>query len=139
MLLVRALYRPFLAVWDDDLLRDLVVAGRDVVVPRAIVERADHRGMRAAGDAGDTSLGAAIVSHRPDLDQHAIAVHGRADGGRGDVDVAGDLLFHVGALGDDKAVAVAVHRQPSRDQVPPGGGARQGVDAALDLDQLAAV
>ena len=67
--------------------------------------------------------------------QHLVAVHGRTDGLRADEDVAVDRAA-LARVGDDEAVAVAMHGQASGDQVLTGGGMLgEGVAVAAGFDQ----
>ena len=80
---------PLHAARDDDLLGDFLVDGSDVIVARAVMKRA-HYGRVAAGEhPQDASFGAAVVAFAAQLHQHLIAVHGRSDLLRMNVDVAG--------------------------------------------------
>src|SRR5271165_2580581 len=129
--------RPLHAARDDDFLRDLLVHRRDVVVPRAVMERADDAGIAAAQHAQDAAFGAAVFLLAAKFHQDLVAVHGRADGLRVDEDVAGDGAALAG-VGDDEAVAVAVHRQASGDEVLAGGGVLgEGVAVTGGFDQAA--
>ena len=70
-----------------------------------------------------------------ELDQHLIAMHRRADGRRRNEDVAGDRQALSG-IGDDEAVAVAMHGEPAGDEVLASSGVfGQGVAIAPGLDQ----
>ena len=89
--------------------------------------------------AQDAAFGAAVVVLATKLDQHLVAVHGRADGLRVDEDVAADRAALPG-IGDDEAVAVAMHGQASGDQVLLSGGVlREGIAIASGFDQAPAV
>src|ERR1051326_3472403 len=72
------------AAGDDDLPRDFFVDGRDIVLPVAIVEDADHGFLLALHDADDLAFGAAVVADAAEFDQHLVAMHGVADLGRRD-------------------------------------------------------
>ncbi len=63
-------------------------------------------------------------------------MHGRADGRRRDKHVAFDGRPLIG-IGDDEAVAVAVHGQAAGDEVLTGGGVLgQSVAVAAGFDEL---
>src|ERR1019366_3056662 len=144
--------RPFHSARDDDLPGDLLIAGGQVVLARAVVKSAYHGGIAAGQHAQNAPLGPAVATHpstrkpgarwgprsvalAPQFHQHLIAMHGRADGLRVDVDVAREAAALAG-VGDDEPVTVAVHRQSSGDQVLMGGRMfRQGVAIASGLDQ----
>src|SRR5262249_39650535 len=64
-------------------LTDLFVDGCDIVVARAVVERADHRRVRAIDGADDAAFGAAVRTDRAYFDQDLITVHGIPDEWRG--------------------------------------------------------
>src|SRR5208283_5620901 len=53
--------RPFHPTRDDDILSDLFVHRRDVVVPRAVVKRADDGGISTSEHAQDAAFGAAVL------------------------------------------------------------------------------
>src|SRR5260370_28263385 len=69
-------------MWDHDLLRDLLVKRPDIVVTGAVMENADHRGMRPVDWPKNASLGSAAITNVCDFNQHAISMHGRTHGGR---------------------------------------------------------
>ncbi len=99
---------------------------------------ADDRGIAAAEHAQDAAFGAAVFLLAAEFDQHLVAVHGRADGLRVDVDVAADRAALSG-VGNDEAVAVAVHGQASGDEVLVSGGVLgEGVAVARGFDQAPA-
>ena len=66
-------------------------------------------------DLDDLAVGAAVGFDARDADDHAVAVHGLLGGVGRDEDVAGDALD--GALGDEEAVAVAVHAAGGRRRI----------------------
>ena len=102
------------------------------------MEGADDGGIAAAEHAQDAAFGAAVVLLAAQLDQHLVAVHGRADGLRVDEDVAADRAALAG-VGNDEAVAVAMHGQASGDEVLTGGGVLgESVAVAAGLDQASA-
>ncbi len=116
----------------------------------------DHGRIATGENAQDAALGSAIVTrsaacetgaHRGPRDvalrcefhQHLIAVHGRTDGRRRNEDVAVDRRPLAG-VGDDEAVAVAVHDEAARNQVLTGRGMfGQGVAVATGFDQASAL
>ncbi len=81
---------------------------------------ADHGGITTCEHSQDTPLGAAIVALASQFHQHLVAIHGRTDGLRVDEDVA-DESAALASIGDDEAIAVAMHRQASGDQVLMSG------------------
>ena len=126
---------PLHAARDDDLLRDLLVDGSHVVVSRAVMKGADHRGIAAAEHAQDAAFGAAVFLLATEFDQHLVAVHGRADGLRADEDVTAEGAALPG-IGDDEAITVAVHGQAPGDEILMGGSVLgEGVAVAPGFDQ----
>ena len=100
--------------------------------------------MRAHHRPHDTALGAAIGTNGDDVDQHAVAVHGVADGVRGDEDIPRQTRLkgrtQRAGVGDNKAKAVAVHGETSNDQVLiilAGSGLRQSIAIRIKLNQFA--
>ena len=81
----------------------------------SVVENADHGGMRARKRPNYASIGASVVAHIGDFNDHAIAMHRRSNGMRRDKDVSGQTGLERGikrvGFGDDEAVAVAMHGQ----------------------------
>src|SRR5271166_4542474 len=73
--------RRLVAAWplhparDDDVLGDLLVHRRDVVVSRAVMKRADDGGVSSSEHAQDASFGAAVLFLAAQFDQHLVAVH----------------------------------------------------------------
>jgi hypothetical protein len=55
------------------------------------------------------------------FDEHAIAVHRRSDGVRGNEDIAGEARFQAGiervGFRDDEAVAVAMHGEAADEEI----------------------
>ena len=107
------------------------------------MEGADNRWIAASEHAQDVAFGTAIVGRARtlagELDQHLIAVHCRADGGRRDEDVARDRKALPG-IRDDEAVAVAMHGEAAGDEVLACGGVPgQRIAVAASLDQAAAL
>ena len=100
---------------------------------------ADNGWIASGEHAQDAALGAAVFLLAAEFDQHLIAVHGRADGGRRDEDVAFDRGALIG-IGDDKAVAVAMHGEAAGDEVLASGGVGgEGVTVAAGLDEVGAL
>jgi hypothetical protein len=97
--------------------------------------------MGAADGTNDVAFGAAVGTKGCDLDQDAIAVHGRADEGRRDEDIAGKARLQIGIegirFGDDETVAIAMHAEASDEHVLARGGLGNGVPVAIDLAKLA--
>ena len=99
------------------------------------MERADHRRMRARQYAKNLSLGAAIVFAAAQLHQHLIAMHGRANRLRTDIDVTFDGAALSGVW-NDEPISVAMHVQPPCDQVLVRRCVlRQGVAVAAGFQQ----
>ncbi len=98
---------------DDDFLRYFLVDGFDVIAAVSVMEDADHGRMRARKRPDDAPFGATVGADGGDIDQHAVPMHGRADGMRRDEDVAGEASLEIGikrrSFGDHEAKAVAVH------------------------------
>ena len=131
--------RPLHAARDDDLLRDLLVDGGDVVMARAAMECSDHGRIAAREHAQDASLGAAIVALAAQFHQHLVAVHGRSDCWGGMKMSPADGTALVG-IGDHEAIAIAMHGQAAGDQVLACGGVfREGIAIASGLDQPGAL
>src|SRR5579864_8734135 len=131
-------FRAFHSPRNDHIQGDLLVHGAHVVVARAVVEGADHGGMGASQHAQDSAFGAAIGANGGNFHQHAIAVHGRTDGARRNVDVAADALPHFIVLRDHKTVTVAVHGQASGQGVLAFRSLRNRVTVPIGLHQFAA-
>src|ERR1035438_8661439 len=120
-------FRSTLAGWplhparNDDLSGDLLVDRRHVVLARSVMKGAHDGGVTTCQHAQDAPLGTAVVTHpstrktgarwgprsialASQFHQHLIAMHGRTDGLRVDVDVAAERAALAG-VGDDEAVA----------------------------------
>src|SRR5215469_11352640 len=65
---------------NNDLLRYLLIDGRDVIA-MAVMKDADDSRVGAIDCADNSSFSATIWPDRADLDEHAISVHRSADGG----------------------------------------------------------
>src|ERR1039458_9240422 len=136
---------------NDDLPGDLLVDGRHVILARSVMKGAHDGRVTPRQHAQDAPLGTTVVTHpstrktgarwgprsfalASQFHQHLIAMHGRTNGLRVDVDVAAEGAALAG-VGDDEAVTVAVHGQASRDQVLMSGRmVRQGVTVASGVD-----
>src|SRR6185437_5071225 len=96
---------------NENFLSDLLVNRGDVVAARAVVEDSDYGRMGAVQSAKNTAFGAAVGFDRADFHQHAVAVHGSADGGRRNKDVAcesrAQCFIRRPRFGNDKAEAIA--------------------------------
>ena len=102
------------------------------------MKSADNSGIAAGEHAQDAPLGTAVVALASQFHQHMVAMHGRTDGLRVDVNVASESAALTGVR-DDETVAVAVHRQASGEEVLISGRMfRQGVTVASGLDQARA-
>src|ERR1700728_536115 len=122
---------------------DLAVDWLYGVVAGAVVENSDDGGMCAHHRTHDAAFGAAIGTSGDDIDQHAIAVHGIADGVRRDENIAHEARLERRTqrtgVGDDEAEAVAVHGEAADDQVfviLVGCGLRQSVAIGIELNQF---
>src|SRR6266849_7509859 len=73
---------------DDDLHRHLFVDGSYIVVAAAVGKCSHHGVLLALHHADDPSLGFAVMPEPAHLHQHLVAVHGVADLGRRNKDVA---------------------------------------------------
>ena len=89
----------------------------------------------------DAAFSAPIGTNRHNVDQHAVAMHGVADGVGRDEDISCQPRFKRRTqrtrVGDDEAKAVAVHAEASNDKVLVRGGLRQGVAIGIKLNQFA--
>ncbi len=109
--------------------------------PIAIVEDSDHGFLLTLHHANDPAFSLAIVPDSAHLHQHLVTVHGVANFGRRNKEVALQLALGAGGkrtgFGDDEAIAVTMHAQPSDDQVLVGGGGRQAPALFANGDELA--
>ena len=139
---IAALFRKLESRRDNDLLRDFLINRRHIVVAIAIMEEANHGGMGAMKRAHDATLSASVGTNSGDLDQHAIAVHGRTNRRRRNENISAEPGFQAfierAGIGYHKAKAVAVHAQLAHDQVLAGGGLRNCIAIGIHLDQLLA-
>src|SRR2546429_6054695 len=119
--LLAGFFRKLKSRGDDDLLRDFLINRRHIVMAIAIVEEADHGGMGAMERAHDATLSAPVGTNSGNLDQHAIAVHGRTNRRRRNENISAEPGFQAfierAGIGYHKAKAVAVHAQLAHDQV----------------------
>ena len=101
----------------------------------AVVKNPHHGGMSAHHRPHDAPFRAAIGTNRHNVDQHAIAVHGVADGVRRDEDIPRQPRFKRSTqrtrIGDDEAKAVAMHAEASDNQILVGRGLGQGERSEL--------
>src|SRR5262249_47632489 len=117
------------AARNDDLHGHFFVDGGHVVISITVVENANHGFLLALHHANDLAFSPAVVADAAHFHQHLVTVHGVADFRRRDKDIA--LQFALGAggqgtgLGDDEAVAVAMHAKAADYQILIGGGGRQ--------------
>ena len=113
------LFRVFHALRDDDLLRNLLVDRDHVVASRPVVENSDGGGMSTINRSNNPPFGPSSVPNVDDLDQHAIAVHGGADGMRRDEDVSGKPRLQItggrSQVGNYEPKAVAMLTEFPRD------------------------
>ena len=85
-------FRPFHPSRNHDLLRDLLVDGRNVVLPRPAMKCPHHRRISASEHAQNSAFRPAIIFLADKLHQHLIAVHRGANRRRRNKYVARDLL-----------------------------------------------
>src|SRR5256885_5257530 len=90
---------------------DASIVRHDVRVPRPNSKLADHSLMGAPQNLDNLAVGASVAFDAGDVNHDAIAVHGGLRGVAWNVDVAAKALQR--PLGNEKAVAVAVHVEPS--------------------------
>ena len=128
-------------VGDDDVLGDLLVHGPDIVLA-VVVECPDDGGVSASEHAENAAFRPAIVAQGGDFDQHAVAVHGRADRRGRNEDIAREHSLQTRiqrlGVGNYKAIAVAVHGEAANHHVLAGCGLRGSVAVGINLDQLSA-
>src|ERR1035438_7686284 len=90
----------------------------------------------------DASFRAPIRTHVAHADQHEVPVHGVANEMRGDENIARKPRLERRAqrlrVWNDKPESIAVHGQPSRDQILVGDGLRQRVTVRVALNQRSA-
>src|SRR5581483_1001318 len=127
------------APWNHDILRDLFIHGRDVVVAIAIMEGADHGGLSAEDDAYDSAFDTAVRAGTTHFDEHSVAVHRRADSRRWNEDVAAEPLPHGGVIRDDKTEAIAMHRHTANGEIAFLRSLRQRVAVSVHLHEFAAM
>jgi len=136
----RMLSRVFHSRWDDDFLPDLFVHRHDVVPSRAVVKRTDDGGVRAIDGADDSAFGATVRTNGRDFDKHAVTVHGGTDERRRDENVTSELLLEPFVerfrIGQNEAIAIAVHAEAADDHVLAGRDSRQRVAVGVRLDEL---
>ncbi len=127
---------------NHNLLRYFLIDRSDVVPPAAIVKFPHDGRVSPSDQAQDTAFGAAVRTNVADLDDHAIAVHGRSHGRRRNEDVSHQscLQARLERIGfrNYKTEAVAMHGQPSHRHVLAGGGLRNGIAVRPHLLKLAA-
>src|SRR5258707_15889952 len=90
---------------NHNFLGDLVIHGDNVIIAVPVMKNSHYRSVFAAEDAHNASFsagwaraGAAAIGARAQLHQHAVAVHGVADGMRRNKNVAVNLAAHSFAL-----------------------------------------
>ena len=115
----RLVFRIFHSLGDDDLLRNLLVDRDHVVVSRSVMENSDDGGMSTINRPNNPPFGPSTVPNVDDLDQHAIAMHGRTNGMRRDENVAGQSRLQIGGsrsqVGNHEPEAVAMLAEFPRD------------------------
>src|SRR5581483_9765885 len=133
--------RPLQAARNDDVLLHLLVHGRDVILAGAMVEGAYDRRVPTRQHSEDPALGSSVFLLSTQLHQYLVAVHGRSNCRRRNENVAFDRAPLPG-IWDDEAIAVAVHREASGDEVLVDSGVfgkrvtvTPGFDQACALDQ----
>jgi hypothetical protein len=96
--------------------------------------------MGAIDQAKDAAFSSAIGAYGADLNQHTVAMHGVADERWRYENVTGQV-FEAGAqrfgVGQDEAVAVAMHTEAPDDRVFSVRGGGQGVAVRVDPEQAA--
>src|ERR1700692_3228116 len=109
-----------------------------------MVKNADNCRMSAIYRTHNASLGPAIISDIRDFNQHAIAVHRRADGMRGNENISGEAALQIrssrSGIRDDETESIAMKAQLSRDKISSGSsrGLRDCISIRVHLYQLAA-
>src|SRR5947207_3601497 len=104
-----------------DLRSNLLIDRSDIVATIAIVENSNDRRMRTKNRAHDSAFGTSVRADGTDFDQHPISVHRRANGRRGNEDVA--LNTGLQAFGwrsrvrKNETETVAVHAQSTGNEV----------------------
>ncbi len=97
------------------------------------MECPNHGAVAARQHAQDAAFGTAVVALTSDLNQHLVAMHGRADCRRRDEDVTSVPPFRqlrargrgthaLSRVRDDEAIAIAMHGEAARDEVLTGRG-----------------
>ncbi len=130
----RSAARKFHAIGNIDPLVDPAIGGNHVAAAAADFELTDHRGVGALQHLDDFAIGAPTGLDARNSDDHAVAVHGALGLFRRKEDIACDPLHR--ALGDQEAVAIAVHLQASHGEFAAARG--DGVVAGAQLDEVAA-
>ncbi len=125
---------------DHDVLRDLLIHRRDVVVARPIMENADHRWMRTVNRAENPSFSPTVVADIDHLNQHPVPMHRRTYCMRWNKNVSGKAGFQRrtsrGNLRNHKPEAVAVHSESADDQVLVRSRLRNRIPVGVNLKQL---
>src|SRR5581483_493960 len=133
----------FHAARDDTVLRNFFVDWSDVVLAAAVMKSSHHGRLGAADYANDPALGAAVRPNCGDFHEHAISVHRGANRGRRNKNVTfqGFLQTRINGtgVGDNKAVAVAVHAEPARDHVLAARRLGRCIPFRIHLNELTAV
>ena len=102
----------------------------------------DYSGMGAAYRPHNASFGATAGAEGADLNQHAVAVHGRSNSRRWNENVSSQARFQTcvkrTGVGNDEAKTVAVHAQPSNHKVLAWVGLRDCVAIGVNMKKVAA-
>ena len=96
-------------------------AGTTYCPRRPMRNSPDHGRMGALQDLDDLAIGAAAGFDARDAHDHAVAVHGLLGGIGRDEDVARQCPS-IGPLGDQEAVAIAVHVEAAHGEFAAAGG-----------------
>src|SRR5262245_5592627 len=109
------------ALGDEDLAGHFLVYGCHIIMSAAVVKFAHHGLLLALGNSEDSPFRPPILADGTHLHQNLVAVHGVADGWRGDEYVS--LQLAPGAwrkrvcLRGNKAVTIAMHTQLPYNQI----------------------
>ena len=122
-------------------MRDFLIEGYYVVLPRTIVEDSDHGRMSSYDGPNDTTFRAAVGPDGADLHQHAVTMHGGADGVRCDKNVPRETalkpVIERAGVRDHESETVPMHGEPSHHHVLTFGVLANGIAVRIDFDQLA--
>src|SRR5258708_4041334 len=109
-------------------------------MPCPVMKNSDHRRVGAVHRAQNSSLSPPVGAEVDDLDQYPVAMHGRANGMWWDKNISRKAGFERRASGGElwnhKAEAVAMHCQPTHDQVLVRRRLRNGIAVRINRQQL---